>query len=325
MDSGVFRARTIREALKKVRAEFGAEAMIVSQHRRDGWIEVTARRDDGVSPAAKRVVAAPQEITGGRAREKLAAMGLDPGLIDTAFASAPAKRWADLERAVKQLLPAAPRPVTLSRGRVRLIGPAGAGRTTNLIRLATNHVLQHGNRSMALVTTDTARLAGAEALMLAGELLGVPVLEASSDDELRNVLATLSERALILLDTPALPSRGGDEIAELPSFETFLVLPVTHRLGVMKALLERTAKLQPAGVVLTQLDCSEGIADVLSLLWRHAMGVAWLAAGSDLDAGLEPATSELLWRLAAGTEVSADVDHPSPATPRARVRELAIA
>lgn len=336
MDSGVFRARSVREALKLVRTEIGDEAMIVSQRRVDGWVEVTARRDDGrVGVGAQRAArSAPQQITGDRSRERLIGYGFDGDFVDAVFSAAASLRWSDVERSVKQLLPAAPKPVALSRGRIRVIGPVGAGRTTTLIRLATNHVLQFGNRSVAMVTGDTARLAGAEALMLAGELLGVPVLEASSSDEMTSALGTLADRSLVLVDTPGLSPHGAgvDALGELPGFETFVVLPVTYRIRALQTLIRQCAALQPSGVVLTQLDGADGVGDVLSLLWRNALGVAWLGSGSDLDGGLDAGTAELLWRMSSTESAAAPARQPetpaeSPPAPRAnrQRRELAIA
>jgi flagellar biosynthesis protein FlhF len=340
MDSQVFVARTVREALRKVRTELGAEAMIVSQRRRDGMVEVTARRDDGRPATAQRAptaptpaptataTPAPQEITGARARERLANLGFDDDFVDSAFGGATSRRWQDIEGAVKRLLPAAPRPVALPRGRIRVVGPAGAGRTTTVIRLATQHVLHFGSESLVLVNTDTARLAGGEAITLAGELLGVRVLEASSSKALAKVLRQTSDRALVIIDTPGLSATGAGAPAlfDAPGFETCLAMPVIYRNRLLRALLANTAVLNPVAVVLTQTDAADGVANAVSLLRCSALPVCWLGYGRELDTGLEPATEDALWRCVVGDSVAPEVTSVSaPATARPRVRELAIA
>ena len=323
METRVFKARTVREALKKVSAALGAEAMIVSQVRREGHVEVTARigGDESAAPAA----AAPG-LGRERIRERLAALGFSADFIDSALTGVGARSATEVASAVRGLLPLSARDATLAHGRIRLIGPPGAGKTTNAIRIALGHVLAHGRGGVALVTEDTARLGGSEALVLAGELLDVPVLEARDADERAKALDTIEERALIVIDTEGL---GAAVPTELPGFETVLVLPATARDDVISGWLQR-AKDVASGVLLTQADCVATHGALLSALWREGLPLWWIAAGNDAATGIERADADAVWRLIGGDVLTADAASEAlptatavPAAPQRR-RELAV-
>ncbi len=86
-------------------------------------------------------------------------------------------------------------------GVVALVGPTGVGKTTSIAKLAARFCLRHGNRHLALVTTDSYRVGAQEQLHNYGRILDVPVRTASNADELSNVLHGLSEKRLVLIDT----------------------------------------------------------------------------------------------------------------------------
>ena len=295
MKSSVYSARTVKEALRKVRDALGPDAVILSESRRDGMVEITASAGmpTGAQPtkAAGRSAAIVEHI------ERLRALGFDGAFIDTVSANvAPAARWETVERQVSRMLAVAPRPTVLPRGRVRLIGPPGSGKTTSVIRLVANHVLQFGAGNVAIVSQDVSRLAGCEQLQLASELLRVPVLEASDERGLRAALAETAGNALVIIDTPGIVAthRLPDGIADLAGFETFLVLPATFNGQTLRRLVERTRELVPTGVLVSHVDAVDTIGEVLSICHGGQLPITWVGAGGELSHGLESASVELL-------------------------------
>src|SRR5262249_14758309 len=142
MKSNVFSARTVKEALRKVRDVLGPDAVIISETRRDGMVEITASVE---YPAAKPTESPRRGGAIGEHVERLRALGFDAAFVETVVANvAPAARWETVARQISRMIGVAPRPMALARGRVRLIGPPGSGKTTSVIRLAANHVLQFG-------------------------------------------------------------------------------------------------------------------------------------------------------------------------------------
>ena len=295
MKSTVFSAKTVKEALRKVRDTLGPDAVILSETRRDGLVEITASA--GLPPTQQR--AQTPRAVGAMAEhvDRLRALGFDAAFIDTVVANvAPTARWETVERQMSRLIGVAPRATTLSRGRVRLIGPPGSGKTTTVIRLAANHVLQYGAADIAVISQDVSRLAGCEQLELASELLRVPVFEASDERGLHAALAETAGKALVVIDTPGIVAmhRLPDGIGDLAGFETYLVLPATFNAATLRRLVERTRELVPAGVLISHVDAVDAIGEALSICHAGQLPVTWVGAGGDLAHGLECASVELL-------------------------------
>ena len=333
MKSSVYSARTVKEALRKVRDALGPDAVILSETRRDGMVEITASAG---MPAVVQTTQSPRRAAAiAEHVERLRALGFDGPFIDTVAANvAPAARWETVERQVSRMIGVAPRPTVLPRGRVRLIGPPGSGKTTSVIRLVANHVLQYGAGNVAIISQDVSRLAGCEQLQLASELLRVPVFEASDERGLRAALAETAGNALVIIDTPGIVAmhRLPDGIADLAGFETYLVLPATFNGATLRRLVDRTRELVPTGVLVSHVDAVETIGEVLSICHGGQLPIAWVGAGGELSHGLESASVELLVDYAmrsiveASDSAEARANDAQSATPaQRRGREIATA
>src|SRR5665213_181588 len=140
-----------------------------------------------------------------RALTELAKLGLDRvlsiqivgdlpvGLSDEQVQRMP---YAMLARRIPSCLPPADRS-----GALALIGPAGAGKTTMLAKLATRYVLEQDAANLLILSTDDERLGSHEQLACLGRLLGVRVETVIGAGQLSARIAALPGRC-ILIDTP---------------------------------------------------------------------------------------------------------------------------
>jgi flagellar biosynthesis protein FlhF len=293
MNANVFSARTVKEALRKVREVLGPDAVIINETRRQGFVEITASVE--YPPAGEAVRVRRSETA--EYVEKLRGLGFDMAFIDTVTSSLDrAAGWDIVERQIARMIGIAGRPVTLPRGRVRLIGPPGSGKTTSVIRLAANHVLNFGADQIAIISQDVNRLAGSEQLLLASELLRVPVYEADDERSLRVALAEVSGKALVIIDTPGVVAthRLPESICDLAGFETFLVLPATFHPTTLRRLVQLARPLVPTGVLLSHVDAVDSIGELLSICRAEQLPFSWVGAGGEMADGLESATANLL-------------------------------
>jgi len=76
-----------------------------------------------------------------------------------------------------------------------LLGPTGVGKTTTIGKLATRFVLEHGQEAVALVTTDSFRVAAHEQLRTFGRILGVTVRLVDEGHSLRQILESLRHKS----------------------------------------------------------------------------------------------------------------------------------
>jgi len=186
-------------------------------------------------------------------------------------------------------------------GMVALIGATGVGKTSTLAKLAARWVLKHGAHELALVSTDTIRIGAQEQLQTIGRLLGVPCYCADTPSELKRLLADLSNRTMVLIDTPGLSQRDErltNELSALaaahPRLETALVLPANAQAGVLEETLTRFSAAQPVSCILTKLDEAASLGGALSALICAELPVAYVCDGQRLAEDIKPARAHQL-------------------------------
>ncbi|WP_339650431.1 flagellar biosynthesis protein FlhF [Halopseudomonas pelagia] len=171
-------------------------------------------------------------------------------------------------------------------GVVALVGPTGAGKTTTLGKLAARYVLKHGSQHVALVTMDTYRIGAHEQLRTLGRILNVPVRVVDEQNGLADVLKEFSGKRLVLLDTAGLQAQDPhlqgqlSQLAALGSqVSTLLVLAATSQYQVLKAAYHTYKVCGLEGCVITKVDESATLGEVLGLAMQQGLPVAYLADG----------------------------------------------
>lgn len=196
----------------------------------------------------------------------------------------------------------------IARGGVYvLVGPTGAGKTTTIGKLATRYVLEHGSDQVALVTTDTARIAAYEQLRTFGRILNVPVRIVDSKNNLEQVLHSLRHKKLVLVDTAGL-SRQDRRLRQQVNMlndlsgrvKTLLTLPATSQKPVIKAAYHAYKTRTLAGCILTKLDETSSVGEVLSLAVEKKLPVVYSADGQGIPDHIDVADRKALVRVAIG-------------------------
>jgi flagellar biosynthesis protein FlhF len=193
-------------------------------------------------------------------------------------------------------------------GVVAMVGPTGVGKTTLIAKLAARWVMQHGPRSIALISADCVRIGAQEQIHTLGRLLGAPAYAIEGVHELPDLLAHLTERRLILIDTAGLSQRDSrlpGELAALaanPKLEVSLVLSAAAQAGVIEETMERFAPAQATSCVLTKLDESTSLGGAISMLIRSGLPLAYVCDGQRIPEDLSPARAHQM--IARAVELS---------------------
>lgn len=189
-------------------------------------------------------------------------------------------------------------------GIIALVGPAGAGKTTTLAKLAARYVLKHGPQSIALASMDNYRIGAQEQLNTLGRILNVPVIQIDPSQPLSKSLAPLARKRLILIDTAGLPAGDPMMRAQLEALadrgiksKNYLVLPATSQSQVLKATWHHYRGCGLAGCILTKLDEAGSLGDVLGLTISQHLPIAYLADGPRIPEDLHlPRSHQLVSR-----------------------------
>ncbi len=184
------------------------------------------------------------------------------------------------------------------RARVEFfVGPTGAGKTTTLAKVA-GRSAEESAGDLALLSTDVERLGGDAALEAYARHIGLPFGRAGSPAELASQVSR--HRGRVLVDTGGRSPGDREAFSRLLAFRealgrpsrVHLVLSATTKEEDLRRELLRFRPLEPDGLVVTKLDESRRVGNVVNLL-------------------LDPDCPSLVW-LADGQRVPADLRLPDP-------------
>jgi flagellar biosynthesis GTPase FlhF len=303
------RGRDLREALERARELHGSSALVLAQERAPGGGVTVAVAD----PAARAV-----------ARPGRAPCGLDDveRVLRRSGTSAEwiARTLARVERtsargafaldaaadALGRWVPIAPSP-KLRRARgpswpagrrggrgcaIALVGPAGAGKTTSVAKLASR--LVRGGRRVGLCSSDVERPGALAPLESCAKALQISLDVAGSAAELRAALARSRHRDALLIDGPGRLQDLGQALAGAAiegELHVWLVLAATASRPALERALETWRPASPEALVVTHLDETRAPAPVLELAAEQALPLAFLGDGCDLARDLHRASA----------------------------------
>ena len=180
---------------------------------------------------------------------------------------------------------------------VMFVGPSGAGKTTAIVKLAAHYRLQD-NRSVALITLDTCRMAAIEHLRMYAHVLGLPLETAQNTSDVVEGIRRHRQANIILIDTPGF---GHHETAQLMnlaaikdsygSIETHLVLPATMRMQDLRRAVTRYEACAPSRLLFTRLDETEEYGNLFELAYQTTLPLSYWSNGQRVPEDFELAES----------------------------------
>ena len=173
------------------------------------------------------------------------------------------------------------------------VGPTGAGKTTTLAKIAARSALEE-KLKVGLITTDTYRIAAVEQLKTYARIMEIPIEVVSDKTAFRRALAKLSDRDLILVDTPGKSSVEPGYIEKLRDLfqienpvETNLLLPLTSS---QDNLAENLARFKPIGyqsIIFTKLDESRNFGMIYNVIDQERKPVSYVTNGQNVPQDIE--------------------------------------
>ena len=187
-----------------------------------------------------------------------------------------------------------------------LSGPPGAGKTTVLMKMAIQHVKEHGSDSIVLICADTRRIGAFEELQAYGRLIGVPTVHAHDTSELDSLLGAFTHKKMVLIDHTlpmdkdaiGLPARilqpeSTDAVRRL------FVLSASTQGTAVDALVNTHCRKQSIQCVLTHLDANARLGELFSPIIRHHLPVAYWSDSASIQKPLQKAEASMLIATAA--------------------------
>jgi flagellar biosynthesis protein FlhF len=171
---------------------------------------------------------------------------------------------------------------------VTLCGPTGVGKTTNLAKLAAYYTVRERAR-VALITTDTYRVAASDQLKVYANIIGLPMKVVQDPKEMAEALREFQAYDLVLIDTAGGSQFNLEQINELKGVlisarphETLLVMGAGTPLDDMRNILSNFKCCNPTAVFFTKLDETRQYGALLSVMAESGLPMSYLSTGQNV-------------------------------------------
>jgi flagellar biosynthesis protein FlhF len=278
----------------------------VSDRRIDLLLEEMDEVKRSLKTLGKSMPSGTTQTSGGIYAE-LVNQGIDADLAENLIQSAsrgnptPNELRSRVRRLLGDMIVVDPPAELHGKGRMVsvFVGPTGVGKTTTIAKIA-GQAATRFKKKVALITTDMMRVGGQDQLTRFGALLGVPAYTCSDISTLKDLIESLDDRDLILVDTPgASPSDLArlsklESVMALPEARMNLVISATTRSEDIVKIVSRFHRFTPKRVVFTKIDETESRSLVVGDLLRNEVAISYITNGQRVpDDLLVPVTAEM--------------------------------
>jgi len=183
-----------------------------------------------------------------------------------------------------------------------LIGPTGVGKTTTIAKLAAIYGIENaGNRplSVRMITIDAFRIGAKEQINNYGDIMEIPVSYIDNQRDLRREIDLYREETdLILVDTIGRSPRDSVKLGEMKELldacgsraEIHLVMAASTKTSDMEHILQQFEPFDYQAVLLTKLDETRHIGNVISALAERGKPISYITDGQSVPKDIKKAS-----------------------------------
>jgi len=321
--------KSLPQALERVRAECGQDALVVETRATPGgYLVVAARREAALQgrDQAGRTRLSKWARGFSELADKATDFGLSGAILgaverallgtrvdlsrpgDPALPNIASRVLASLVRTTDAIENLQEGPESEGCRALALVGPTGVGKTTTLAKLAAR-ARSRGER-VAIVTIDTYRVAAVEQLRAFADLMAVPFTVAFTASDLRRAMRENADCDRVYVDTTGKSPR---DTAALPMLEGYLragecstllcLAAGTHRRD-SELVLNAFDPLGISAVCLSKWDETIMPGGSLSVVIERGLPLSHLCVGQEVPADIVTADAAAIAAAAFDTEAA---------------------
>jgi flagellar biosynthesis protein FlhF len=182
-----------------------------------------------------------------------------------------------------------------------VVGPTGVGKTTTIAKLAAVFGVGGSNSTspkVRIVTIDNYRIAALRQIETYAEIMRIPVSCVESAGEFKSFLAMADGTGLTLVDTIGRSPRDLAKLAEMKDVldaagtqsEIHLAISATTKASDVEENLKTFEPFKYKAVILTKLDETLRIGNILSVLAASRKPISYIADGQSVPQDIEQAS-----------------------------------
>lgn len=174
-----------------------------------------------------------------------------------------------------------------------LVGPTGVGKTTTIAKLASTLKLNK-KAKVALMTSDTYRIAAVEQLRTYANILDIPLTVIYTEDEVPDALKKLEDYDIVLVDTAGRSHKDAEQCEEVFRLvnavdsttdlekDVYLVVSATTK---YRDLVRITKTYEPLGdykIIFTKLDETFGYGNIINIAMLTGKAMSYTTFGQNV-------------------------------------------
>lgn len=188
-------------------------------------------------------------------------------------------------------------PIDLDKQRVIFfIGPTGVGKTTTIAKLASQLCVNH-KKKVAMLTTDTYRIAAAEQLRTYASILDAPFRVIYTEEEMMKAIEDFKEYEYILVDTTGHSHHNEEQKDTTNHFinsvddsidkDIYLVLSATTKYKDLLSISDVYSELTDYKLIFTKLDETTTFGNLFNICMHTGAAMSYVTCGQNVPDDIE--------------------------------------
>lgn len=179
---------------------------------------------------------------------------------------------------------------------IMFVGPTGVGKTTTIAKLASEYTMDKKSK-VALLTSDTYRIAAAEQLRTYANILEVPFRVIYTGEELMQAVDDFKEYDYIFVDTAGHSHQNAEQMDKMQEMvtaieqkvdsQTFLVLSATTKYRDLRKIADKYKDVMQYQLIFTKLDETSTLGNIYNLKLYTDKTIAFVTQGQNVPDDIE--------------------------------------
>ena len=186
-----------------------------------------------------------------------------------------------------------PHEISLKEGEPALVffvGPTGVGKTTTIATIASDFKLEK-KAKVAMITSDTYRIAAVEQLRTYANILDIPLQVVYTIEELNHAIELFKDYDLILVDTAGRSHKNKEQCREIQHLvndctllqgmrrEIFLVLSAATKYKDLLNIVDVYSQMGKYSIIFTKLDETSALGNILNIRLNTSADISYVTSG----------------------------------------------
>jgi flagellar biosynthesis protein FlhF len=189
---------------------------------------------------------------------------------------------------------------------IAFVGPTGVGKTTSIAKLAADLILNQ-KKNIALITTDTYRIAAVEQLKTYADIMNIPIEVVYTTEDLKISLSKYKDFDSLLIDTSGISPKNKFQMIELKGLletckpqDVFLVMSASTRTKDLKKIYDDYKMFDVNGLMFTKLDETHVYGALLNITNYARCPLEYITTGQTVPDDIERAELDKVAKIILG-------------------------